>query len=394
MPNEERRAEASGEGRLGFFNTDFGTGHLRGITGNEVVHRLFRRQLADRRENAECVTGEKNDVLRMTALAAFLDVFDIVNRVGRTSIFGKRIVVEVNGASTRIENGVFEDSSKFDRVVDFGFTFSRKMDALCVTTAFDVDDTFVGPIMFVVADELTARFGRKGRLARSGKTEEQAGIAVFAFVGGAVHGQETFFRHQVVHDREDTLLHFTGIFSTENDEFATFERKVDARAGGKRRGRRIGFELTSVEDDEVGGAEIGEFLSGRTNQHIVHEQRVIGASANNTNLKTVFRIPSGVSVDDIEMIASVQIIDGARTVLQERGIGHLDIDRTPPNIVRAFRIVDDTLIFRATTGLFAGRIHQRARRGDRRLFIGDGVFIKFRGGRITKNVADGDSVLG
>lgn len=393
VPNEERGAKASGEGRLRFFNTNFGTGDLGGVTGNEVVHRLFGGQLAHRRKNAESVAGEKNDVLRMTALAAFLDVFDVVDRIGSASVFGERVIVEVDFASFGIENGVFKNGTELDRVEDFGFAFSGQVDALRIAAAFNVDNAFVGPIVFVVADELTARFGGESRFTGTGKTEEQAGVAVFAFVRGAVHGQEAFFRHQVVHDRENALLHFAGVFSAENDEFLTFEREVDARARGEGRRRRIGFELTGVENDEVRFAEFSEFLSGRTDQHVVHEQRVISASADDTNLKAVFRIPTSVSVNDVEVVASIEVIDRARAVLQERGIGHLDIDGTPPNIVRAFRIVDDTLIFRATTGLLTRGVHQRARGSDRRFFVGDSVFIKFRGGRITKNVGYGDSVL-
>ena len=357
VPNEERRAEACGEGRLGFFYANFRTRDFGGVTGNEVVHRLFGGQLADRRKNAERVAGEKNDVFRMTALAAFLDVLDVMNRVGSAGVFGERIVVEVDHSRFGIENGVFKDGSEFDRVEDFRFAFSGKVNAFCVTTAFNIDNALVGPVVFVVADKLTTRFGGERSFSSSGKAKEQAGVAVFTFVRRAVHRQEAFFRHQVVHDRENTLLHFTGVFGAENDEFTTFKREIDARARGKRRRGRVGLELTGVEDDEIRFAEVGKFFSRRTDEHVVHEQRVISASANDANFNAVLGIPTGESVDDVKMIAGVQIIDCARTILQERGIGHLNVDVAPPNIVSALRIVDNTFVFRATAGFLSRGIH-------------------------------------
>ena len=151
--------------------------------------------------------------------------------------------------------------------------------------------------------------------------------------------------------------------------------------------------MTSIKDDEVRFAKVVKFFSGRTDEHIVHEQRVISARADDTNLNAVFRVPTSKGIDNVEVITSIQVIDRARAVLHERGIGHLDIDVAPPNVVRAFRIVDDALVFRTTTCFLSGGIHQRANGGDGRFFVGNCIFIKFRRGRIAKNVANGDSVL-
>ena len=393
MPNEEGLAKASGESRLRLFDANLSTGNLSGVTANEVILSLFRRELTDRRKNAERVAGQEDNVLRMSAAASFLNILDVVNGIGSASIFGQRIVIEVNFTSAGIENGVLKNRSEFDRIVNFGFTFCGQVNALSVATTFDVDDAFVGPIMFVVADELTIGFGGKGSFTGSGETEEQASIAVFTCVGGTVHREEALLRHEVIHDREDALLHFTGILGSENDKFAAFEVKIDRRWRGQGGSRGIRLELTSVENYEIRFAKGSEFLLGGTNEHVVHEKGMISASANHANLDAIFRIPTSKSVDDVEVIASVQIIDSTRTVLKESGFRHLDVDGTPPNIIGTLGIVNHALILRTTTGLISRGIHQSASGSNRSLLESDRIFIKLRRSRVAKDITDGDTVL-
>lgn len=72
-----------------------------------------------------------------------------------------------------------------------------------------------------------------------------------------------------MHDGEDTLLHFSSVFGTENDHFHSLEIDLD-RGGGCHTGREsIGRELTSVVNDEIGFTKVGEFLCSRSNQHVV-----------------------------------------------------------------------------------------------------------------------------
>ena len=72
MTRHERRAEAGGEGRLRFFaQALFGAGHFRGEAGEEVIHRLARRQARDRRQHAEGIGRQHDHVLRMSGAAGF-----------------------------------------------------------------------------------------------------------------------------------------------------------------------------------------------------------------------------------------------------------------------------------------------------------------------------------
>ena len=63
-----------------------------------------------------------------------------------------------------------------------------------------------------------------------------------------------------------------------------------------------GYELpkySRVDDDEIGRSKGCKLLLVRTNQHVVHEQCVIGACANDANLQSVVFVPSRESIDHI-----------------------------------------------------------------------------------------------
>ena len=83
MPDEEHRAEARAEGRLRLLHAALRARDLRRVAGEEVVHRLLARELRDRRQHAERVGGEEDDVLRMAA-AARRDVIAGCSAAGTT----------------------------------------------------------------------------------------------------------------------------------------------------------------------------------------------------------------------------------------------------------------------------------------------------------------------
>jgi hypothetical protein len=55
---------------------------------------------------------------------------------------------------------------------------------------------------------------------------------------------------------------------------------------------------------------------------------------------------------------------------------HLDIHGAPPYIVLTGLLEDDSLVFRASAGLLAGKINECARRGNNGAFIADSIFVK------------------
>ena len=68
---QERRAETGAERRLRLrAEALLGAGDQRGVAGQEMIHRLRRRQLRDRRHHAECIAGQHHHVARLAAAAA------------------------------------------------------------------------------------------------------------------------------------------------------------------------------------------------------------------------------------------------------------------------------------------------------------------------------------
>jgi hypothetical protein len=55
---------------------------------------------------------------------------------------------------------------------------------------------------------------------------------------------------------------------------------------------------------------------------------------------------------------------------------HLDVDGSPPNIIFARLLVDNSLVFGATASLLAREIDESTGGGDNRAFVADGVFVE------------------
>ena len=120
------------------------------------------------------------------------------------------------------------------------------------------------------------------------------------FVGRAVHRQDAAAGHQVVHQREDALFHFAGVFGAEDDHLAPLEADVDAGARGHLMRVRIGGKLPGVVDHVVGLAEIRQLFGRGTDQHVAHEQRMVGPSTDHADLDPVTRVPAGETIDDVQ----------------------------------------------------------------------------------------------
>lgn len=127
-----------------------------------------------------------------------------------------------------------------------------------------------------------------------------------------------------MHDREDTLLHLSSVFSSQDDNFASLEVDLDGGGGGHTGGETIGWELTGIVDCEVGGTKLSEFFGGRSDQHVVHlykgqilqsataperstgdigktyEKSVVSTSADDSDLDAVLGVPSSETVKDTD----------------------------------------------------------------------------------------------
>jgi hypothetical protein len=181
-------------------------------------------------------------------------------------------------------------------------------------------------------------------------------------------------RLQVVHDGEDTLLHLTSVLGTEDDHLHSLEVDLDRGGGSHTGGESVGRELTGVVDDKVGFTKVGELLGSGSDQHVVHKQGVVGSGSDNSDLDSVFWVPTRKTVKDVNVFSRVQVVDSTFSVDLEGVFArcqycrltlllwidslHLDVDGTPPDVVLASIFVDDTLVFWRTTSLLSGEVDQ------------------------------------
>ena len=97
MQLQEGLAEAGREGRGGLGDAALGAGQLGGEAGEEVVLGLFRRQDGNRRENAESIRREEDDVVGgRSRRDRTNDVLDVVNGVGNTGVLGNALICEID----------------------------------------------------------------------------------------------------------------------------------------------------------------------------------------------------------------------------------------------------------------------------------------------------------
>ena len=153
MARHEGRAEAGRKCRLRLVaEALLGARHLGGVARQEVVHRLLGAELGDRRQHAERVGGQHDDVLRLARAAGRGRVGNVVERIRRPGVLGVARVVEVELAVV-VDDDVLEDRAEaLGGGVDFGLVFGAQPDHLCVAAAFEVEHAVVAPAVLVVAD--------------------------------------------------------------------------------------------------------------------------------------------------------------------------------------------------------------------------------------------------
>ena len=93
---------------LRFCDAALRAGNLRRVAGEEVIHRLLGRQARDRRQHAEGIGREHDDVLRMPGIAFGNDVRDAGQRIGGARVLRLRGIVEIERARRRIVNHVLQ----------------------------------------------------------------------------------------------------------------------------------------------------------------------------------------------------------------------------------------------------------------------------------------------
>ncbi len=170
MEDNEGSRVASRESRDGLKHTVLGAGcfpmiklsrcveqlrmqDLRSIPSQEMVASLLWGELANRGKHAEGITSQHDDIawLRVDDTRD-LRIRDEFDGVRAASVLCNADVVVVGDTGDGVVDDVLEDRAVADGVEDVGFLLCGKVDALGVASAFNVENTRVGPDVFVVAN--------------------------------------------------------------------------------------------------------------------------------------------------------------------------------------------------------------------------------------------------
>lgn len=119
--------------------------------------------------------------------------------------------------------------------------------------------------------------------------------------------------HLVEENGEDTLLHLTSILGTQDDHLLGGEVDGDGGGGGHALGVSVGREGSGIVDGVV-GVEVFELLTRRADEHVPHEQSMVGASADDTDADSVLLVPASIAINDVDAVAGVEVVDSTLSV--------------------------------------------------------------------------------
>lgn len=115
--------------------------------------------------------------------------------------------------------------------------------------------------------------------------------------------------HEVVHDGEDSLLHLTCVLRSQDDHLALLEVQRHCSIVDHVGDVPVSAELSSIEDVVVCSIlEVSvQLLLGGLDEHVRHEEGVVGAGADDSDADPVLRVPSGIAINNIQFAAGVEV---------------------------------------------------------------------------------------
>jgi len=85
----------------------------------------------------------------------------------------------------------------------------------------------------------------------------------------------------------------------------------------------------------------------------VHEQGVIGTRADHANRGAIFLVPAGESVDDVQLLPGVEIVDGAFAIDLKSLLVDRDVDGPPPYFIFGIGMLNNPFVGGRTLVLIA-----------------------------------------
>lgn len=134
---------------------------------------------------------------------------------------------------------------------------------------------------------------------------------------------------------------------------------------------------------------------------------MVGSRGDDSDLDPVLGVPSGEPVKDVDVVSGVQVVDGSFTVdlegvladryikgRQQTGVSKIadldsldrNVDATPPNVILATILVDDTLVLGAPSRLLSRKVNQGTSGREDGAFVHNGVLVQGRDRSVTFDV--------
>ena len=156
---------------------------------------------------------------------------------------------------------------------------------------------------------------------------------------------------------------------------------------------RITRKFTRVKNDIIRLVKLSKLFFCRYDKHITHKKRMVCPRTDNTNLNTIFFIPAGKTINNIQTVTGIEIINRTLTVMRERNGIRLHVDAAPPNILIRFRIFHNAFIFRAAASFHAGICHQRTCTGNFSCIVSKRLGVKDCRYRVPKYIFLRNAIL-
>jgi len=201
--------------------------------------------------------------------------------------------------------------------------------------------------MLIISDEETVAGGREGSFSGSREPEEETDVAgiSLADVAAGVEWEMSFFGHKVVHDGEDSLFHLAGVLAAEDHHLPLLKVEADCHISSHVRDVLVGHELSGVENVVICaiGEVLLEFRGGRPDEHVGHEESVVGTSAHDSDSDAVLRAPSCVPINNIDLPSGVQVAFRQPCQDLERFSSDRSVYVPPGNLTLTDGVIDDGL---------------------------------------------------
>ena len=81
---------------------------------------------------------------------------------------------------------------------------------------------------------------------------------------------------------------------------------------------------------------------------------MVGSGANDADFDAFVGVPSGESIDDVEVLAGIEVVLGSFAIDFEGVLVDGDVDVTPPDDIFRGRVLGDALILWRASGFFSG----------------------------------------